>query len=324
MTTNATVLANGVTIIPSTKPVVLPTPGHISVPSIASSAMLVELSISVWTGVKKDKRASQDVEAQNGADTGVAKVSKKLLGDCTELKAVQDFTANVRTGYHYNMTMPWSNSGLRLLPTTKYFDYTKHMGVLQQEWQSLVDTFLAAYDWEAAQAQAKLGTLFARDEYPTVEKLREKFRFTINYIPMPEAGDWRVDMDKQARDTLAAHYQKFYEEQTQRSVMATWAIAAEALAAMSDRLADPGEGEKANKNGSKVFRDSLVENMIEAINKLEAFNLTGDPAMRKMKQQLEQAMIGVTPDALREDRDFRLATKRAVDEAIAALPSLDL
>ena len=109
----------------------LATAPRISVPSIASSAMLVELSISVWTGIKKDKRASQDVEAQNGADTGVAKVSKKLLGDCAELKAVQDFTANVRTGIHYAMTMPWSNSGLRLLPTVKYFDYTKTMTALQ-------------------------------------------------------------------------------------------------------------------------------------------------------------------------------------------------
>ena len=41
-----------------------------SVPSVSSSAMLVDLSISVWTGVKKDKRASQEVEAQNNAEKG--------------------------------------------------------------------------------------------------------------------------------------------------------------------------------------------------------------------------------------------------------------
>lgn len=302
----------------------LATAPKISVPSIASSAMLVELSISQWGGKKEDKRASQAVEAQNGADTGVAKVSKKLLGDCAELKAVQDFTANVRTGIHYAMTMPWSNSGLRLLPTSKYFDYTKTMTALQSEWMRLVEIFLAAYDWEAAQAQAKLGSLFARDEYPTVEKLREKFRFSVNYIPMPEAGDWRVDMQAEARDVLAAHYEKFYSEQTHRAVMATWTVAAEALTAMSDRLADPAEGEKANKNGSKVFRDSLVENMLSAIDKLEAFNLTGDQTMQTMQKRLRQVMDGVTPDALRDDREYRLAIKREVDAAIKALPSLDI
>ncbi len=322
--TNTITLPNGVTMRSSTAPFVAPAPAPSSVPSISSAAMLVELSISVWTGIKKDKRASQDVESQNGADRGVANVSKKLLGDCAELKAVQDFTANVRTGIHYDMTMPWSNSGLRLLPTAKYFDYTKTMTALQAEWERLVETFLAAYEWEAAQAQAKLGSLFARDEYPTIEKLRTKFRFSINFIPMPEAGDWRVDMQSEARDALAAHYEKFYSEQTQRAVMATWSVAAEALSAMSERLADPVEGEKANKNGSKVFRDSLVENMMDAIDKLEVFNLTGDPTMQMMQKRLRQAMNGVTPEALREDRDFRLATKRAVDEAIKALPSLDL
>lgn len=321
MTSNIT-LPNGVVMRSSVAPVAAPT--ATSVPSISSAAMLVELSISVWTGIKKDKKASEAVELINSADTGVAKVSKKLLGDCAELKAVQDFTANVRTGIHYDMTMPWSNSGLRLLPTSKYFKYHQTMTALQAEWQKLVDAFLAAYDWEAAQAQAKLGSLFARDEYPTMEKLREKFRFNLNYIPMPEAGDWRVDMEKETRDALAEHYQKFYHDQTQRSVMATWAVAAEALSAMSDRLADPADGEKANKNGSKVFRDSLVENMMAAIDKLEEFNLTNDPTMRQMKQRLASIMAGVTPDALREDRAFRLETKRAVDEAIKALPSLDL
>ena len=302
----------------------LATAPKISVPSIASSAMLVELSISQWGGRKEDKRASQAVEAQNGAEDGVFSGHKKLLGNCAELKAVQDFTANVRTGIHYAMTMPWSNSGLRLLPTVKYFDYTKTMTALEAEWWKLVEAFLAVYDWEAAQAQAKLGSLFARDEYPTVEKLREKFRFSINYIPMPEAGDWRVDMQAEARDVLAAHYEKFYSEQTHRAVMATWTVAAEALAAMSDRLADPAEGEKANKNGSKVFRDSLVENMLSAIDKLEAFNLTGDQTMQTMQKRLRQVMDGVTPDALRDDREYRLAIKREVDAAIKALPSLDM
>jgi len=150
----------------------LATAPKVSVPSISSSAMLVELAISVWTGKKKDKRASQAVEFQNGAEDGVFSGYKKLLGNCAELKAIQDFTANVRTGIHYDMTMPWSNSGLRLLPTAKYFDYTKTMTALEAEWWKLVETFLAAYEWEAAQAQAKLGSLFARDEYPTIEALR--------------------------------------------------------------------------------------------------------------------------------------------------------
>ena len=94
----------------------------ISVPSISSGAMLVELSISTWTGRKLDKRASQDVVQANGADTGTANVHKKLLGDCQELVAVQKFGANSRN-IHYSSTMPWSDVGWRML-TTKAFPST--------------------------------------------------------------------------------------------------------------------------------------------------------------------------------------------------------
>ena len=42
------------------------------------------------------------------------------------------------------------------------------------------------------------------------------------------------------------------------------------------------------------------------------------------QRALKHAMRGVTPEALREDAYLRSETKRAVDEAIKALPSLDM
>ena len=45
--------------------------------------------------------------------------------------------------------------------------------------------------------------------------------------------------------------------------------------------------------------------------------------MTAMTEQLENALLGVTPDALREDDWLRQETKQKVDAAIKALPSLD-
>ena len=168
-----------------------------SVPSIASSAMLVELSISVWTGRKKDKKASEDVTRQNYAATGVASVNKKLLGDCAELVTVQKLTASIRN-LQTSMTMPWSDTGMRLVPTAQYFKYHQQMDAMRQEWEARVDDFLNAYDWEISVAQTSLGDLFDRDEYPTREALEGKFAFRLNYIPLPDAGDFRVDIGNDA------------------------------------------------------------------------------------------------------------------------------
>lgn len=289
----------------------------ISVPSVSNASMLVELSIGAWTGRKLDKRASNDVTSQAKAAKGVANVHKKLLGDCAELDAVQKFVANTRN-VHYSSTAPWSDTGLRILPTARYFKYHEQMTGLQAEFDRLVESFLTAYDWEISQAQVKLGDLFNPDEYPTADSLRHKFKFRINYIPLPDAGDWRVDMEQDALNTLKTHYENFYKAQLNTALKDVWMRTHEALSKMSERL------DYTDDSTKKIFRDSLVDNVMEVVDLLGDFNITGDIQMTAMKDRLEDAMRGVTPDALREDSYLRQKTKQEVDAVLKSLPSLDI
>ena len=289
-----------------------------SIPSISSAAMLVELSIGTWTGRKLDKKASQAVTTTNNADKGVANVSKKLLGDCAELDAVQKFVANARN-VHYAMTMPWSDTGLRLLPTTQYFKYTQEMTGLQAEYQRLVQNFLDAYSWEIQNAQLKLGDLFNSDEYPTADSLIDKFRFKMNYMPLPDAGDWRVSIGNETEQALRSQYEGFYATQLQSAMGDVWKRAHKVLTNMSEKL------DYADANTKKVFRDSLVTNVQDMIELLGACNVTGDVTMARAQRDLDEAMRGITPDALREDAYLRAETKRQVDavrKTIDNLPSL--
>lgn len=289
----------------------------ISIPSVSASSMLVELSIGSWTGRKLDKRASQAVTDQARAAKGVANVNKKLLGDCAELDAVTKFVANARN-VHYSSTAPWSDTGLRIIPTARYFKYHEQMTGLQNEFARLVEKFVQAYDWEISQAQVKLGDLFNPDEYPTADSLRNKFRFNLNYIPLPTAGDFRVDMEQDALNVLKEHYETFYSNQLQTAMKDVWERTHDALSKMSERL------DYTDTSTKKIFRDSLVENVLEVVNLLGDFNITGDSQMTAMKERLEDTMRGVTPDALREDSYLRAETKRQVDDIIKALPSLDM
>jgi len=47
------------------------------------------------------------------------------------------------------------------------------------------------------------------------------------------------------------------------------------------------------------------------------FNITNDKKLDDMRVALEDAMFGVSPEALREDDDFRAETKRKVDAVLA-------
>lgn len=284
--------------------------------TLQSSAMLVELGISVWTARKLDKRASEDVTTQNHADKGMANVNKRLLA-CDELTAVQKFAANARTS-HYAMTLPWSDSGLRMLPTSKYFDYQKSVTALQAEFNRLVEQFLGRYEWLINETQLKLGDMYDPSEYPSNDTVRAKFGFRINYIPLPEAGDFRIDIGNQQAAELQQQYASFYEAQLNRAMNDLWTRAYDVLSRMSERL------DYADHEQKKVFRDTLVSNVLDIIDMMESMNVTGDPMMQLQQRQLKQAMRGVTPEALRDDARLRRETKASVDAVIKALPSIDL
>ena len=290
---------------------------HSNAPTLASSAMLGELNISNWIGRKKDKRASQDVIDQNHAATGVANVNKKLLADSDKLRAIQQLVTATRA-MHANMTMPWSNSGLRLLPTAQYFKYNQAMTEMQNEFYRLVEDFLDSYNDEVIDVQVKLGDLFSRDDYPTVEALRRKFAFSINYMPLPDAGDFRVDIGNEALTEVQQKYQDFYTKQYNTAMNDVWTRLHKALTSMSERL------DYTDTENKKIFRDTLVSNVTDMIELLRVCNVTNSTQMAAMADSLEEAMSGVTPDALRDDDTFRAETKAAVDAAIKSLPSLDI
>jgi len=291
-------------------------------PSIGSSAMLCELSISTWTGRKKDRKASEDVTDANFAASGVASVHKKLLADCQELMTVQKFTANSRN-MHYAMTMPWSDTGLRLLPTAQYFKYHQAMTDIQNEYDRLVDTFLQGYEWEITQASAKLGDLFNRDEYPSIDSLRNKFGFRLSYIPLPDAGDFRIDIGNEATEQVKDHYQSYYSAQLNNAMNDVWQRTHKALSAMSERL-DYSPSATTKADGKKTFRDSLVGNVLDMVELLNVCNVADDSQMNAARMKLEDAFRGVNADALREDAHLRSETKRTVDEVIKSLPSIGM
>ena len=75
-----------------------------------------------------------------------------------------------------------------------------------------------AYGWEYSQAQARLGALFRADDYPSVESIASKFGFRLNYMPLPDAGDFRIDVGTDAVNQMKTHYEEFYSTQVNRAM----------------------------------------------------------------------------------------------------------
>lgn len=285
------------------------------VPSIASSALLAELSIGVWEGRKQDKKASSTITTLNNANKKAARVTKDLLVDCEELKAVKKYAQTMRD-FHRNSTMPWSNMGHRLLTNSYFLDYDRHMKVMMENFAKLVEEFLSVYSWEVTATQVKLGDMYNPSEYPSVDVLRGKFKCRLNYMPVPDCNDFRVDVNTEAKAVLEQSYSKFYAEQLTSAMADVGKRVLEPLQNMSKML-DYGNGVKATG-----FHHTLVDNTLAVVDVLKACNLSQDPRLEQIRSRLSAALRGVTTDGLRKDPYLRAETKRNVDEIIKTLPSL--
>ena len=172
------------------------------------NAVICELSIGVWTARKLDKAASREVKHNKGANSDdAARVNKNLMAGMDNLKKVTEFVGSIRTDF-YAMTLPWSDSGQRLVPMAQFFELKQWLSGKEGEYRVLVDKFLYEYPNLISAQAFQLGDLFNRNEYPTSDEIRGKFRFSTCFLPLPTAGDFRVDCvhelvkAKVFRDTL--------------------------------------------------------------------------------------------------------------------------
>lgn len=293
---------------------------NISAPNLSSSAILIDFSVSQWTGRKLDKRASEEVEVSNSASLGVANVHKRIMGKCPELDAIHKFVGNLRNS-HYSMTLPWSDQGLRIVTTMGLEKYTKAMTERQQQFEKLVGKFIQVYATRIDEAKTTLGNLFVSDDYPSLEMMQSKFGWRLNFIPIQESGDFRVDIGNEQAEVLKEQYTKYYDTQYTNAMNDLWDRLYKPLARMSERLDYP---EDADKDTKKVFTKTLVSNVTEVLDLLKAFNVNDDRDMEMAHKKLRHALNGITPEALREDDHLRLDTKRSVDEVIKTLPTIGI
>jgi len=276
---------------------------------ISSSAMLVDLSISVWTGRKLDKSVSAEVDASKNTKGRAGNYHKNLLAGSEKLAEIGKLSSSIRN-WSYSQTSPWSDAGSRLLPSTLFFDYKAKLTEYEKMFTDKVTEFLAEYDVLVSKAAFQLGDLFNREDYPEVGKVAQKFGMFYTFSPVPEAGDFRVDIGEAGMRELQERYQSAYKTRIEASMKDVWERLHDALSKMSERFDYDGSGTK------KIFRDSLVENVQELTGLLKHLNLTQDLQLETMRKELEQRMVGCNADDFREDDNLRMNTKKAVDDML--------
>jgi hypothetical protein len=268
-----------------------------------------------------DKKVSAEVDSAKNTKVSTVNVNKNLMAGTGVLDSILKYASGART-WHLAQTLPWSDNGLRLLPMSNFLTYKENLATLEKNYTALVDKFVIAYPNLVSAAAFQLGDLFDREEYPDVEKVARKFKFGVNYMPVPMAGDFRIDINEEAKSEIVASCEKAYADRLNNAMKDAWDRLHKVLLRMSDRLGvDVVDSDVPESHGQvmkpRVFKDTMLEEATELVDLLAHFNVARDPMMEEARKDLAVAIMNHDSTDLRQNMIAREAVKNKVDAILS-------
>lgn len=281
-----------------------------NVASIASSAVLVDLNISVWTGRKMDKKVSAEIDADHSTQVRAGNYHKALMAGAQELEAINKYASNIRS-WHSQQTLPWSDAGTRLVHTMRLFDYKAELAIREREFEHLINEFLIAYDTLVQGAQSRLGSLFNANEYPPRDVVASKFGMRYVFSPLPTSGDFRVDIGNEGLEELKREFDTQQDRYIQQAMLDVWLRVKDVTERLSNQLRVDDSGGKG-----KLYQSTL-DGALELCGMLGSMNLTNDPELDQVRKNLQMTLQGVDLKELKKDEQVRLSVKSEIDDLIS-------
>ena len=278
---------------------------------ISARALLVNTTVRVWTGEKRDRGITREICTLKGAEDNAVRANKSLLGE--HIHGVQTAERAVRQAVN-ERTLPWMDDGARILKGAAFMAFTEAMAEPVRQFDAAVDDFIAAYPEIQHEARRRLGEAYAEKDFPAQSRLKERFGVRLIYLPVPSTEDFRVNLSD---DEIAA-VRRNAEEALRGTVN-------DAVRSLLDRLQEP-VARMATRlrlfrrtSGGKVqhpFRDSLVENVRAIVRLAPTLNLMDDPHIAALCADIERHLAAHDPEQLRNSPSLR---ESVADEADAIL-----
>lgn len=258
--------------------------------TLSEMALLANLTISQWTARKYDISVTKKIERDHNTHNA-GRFNKILIAE-DALQDISKVASQARAFLRIN-TLPWGDSGDRILPSTNYFEVVEQLKTFKSEFEVVVSNFSCQYPALKEDARRRLNGMFQEADYPTASNIQSKFNFEVTFLPIPDTDDFRIKLNSEEVNKLRG---KMELEISSRFSLATkdiWLRIKEAVGHMVERLSE----EKA------IFRDSLITNIEELIEILPKLNFTGDKNIYETIESMKALIIH--PDTLRKSSSIR-------------------
>lgn len=273
--------------------------------TLGEVAILASLSIGTL-----DPKITASEVAEEGAQRhgvtrdGALRAIKRILP--SDALAKIEKIKGLSRKYHYYVTLPWSR-GWGVLPSVLFFDYMENQRRYRVAFEGAVGELEENYDDFIQRDREELGDLFNIGDYPTLSALLDKFHFKVSTLPIPDKGHFIVDIGNEGLEELKAMTENTIRAQMEEAQKVPWQRLLEAVGKMVERLSDP----------DKKFHNTLIENVASICNVLPAFgSITGDVELDKIRQEVENKLLQVSADVLRDNKRVRKTVAQEAEELV--------
>ena len=297
---------------------VIPMPTPDITVSLANTALLVKLTVTMWSANAKDKRAGKEVMAShNVKDKRGARVYKSLLPNSTLHAEIESLVGEARRTSSA-LTLPWSDGGERILNVTALQEYVGTMTDFKRRFDNAVNALLLELQNEITKAAFTMGSLFDLKDYPTEQEVRAKYSFKWDVSPLPTTADFRVDMPREMAELVKQSYISAGQSRVEQAMNDAWSRLHDKLQHLLDRLTSDEDGER------KVFRGGLLESAHELVDTLQHLNVTGDVRLEQARLALKNALRGLSTEQVKQSTVARIEVAEDVKKVIDQFSMLSL
>lgn len=247
-------------------------------------ALRVTLHVHAWTNRKALREADQIVRDSFSITKDKRTKTNKVLIDPTEIKPVEDCLRAIYDD-HIRRTLPWEDSGTRILSSTGYLDYTTAQRRLEAKLEVELVKLKTKWDGLVERSLTELGNAAKRDDYPTADQLRERYSIERDVEPFTDSSDVRFQVSEDEVARIVAHVEATQKRRTQ----GMFEDMLHRIEEVAKRAAERLQNYKPPENGKRAesdFRDTLVTNVRDLVDILPSLNITNDKRIDRLRLDL--------------------------------------
>jgi len=264
--------------------------------NIQERAMLVRLTVKLWTARRVDDDATRIVVEEKKAEHTAGEFGKNLL-PVPEWKNLRKAIGQARATFK-NQTLPWEEAGRRMLPATNHLQFSQEMRKAVAKVNQIKTDIKKNWPDILKRSKKALGGMFDETEYPQADEMDELVKVEWKIDGVPDPKDFRVNLPQVDVEKIRQEIEERVNEQVMIGQKDVWVRLKDAVSHLTEKLGE--------KDG--IFRDTLVGNVKEMVKVLPKLNITGDKEFDKICKDVEKMIAGVEPEDLRKDEKKRTET----------------